>query len=145
MHKKELFKGIFYYFLFFFVITLDQLIKHRLRSSGGVYVCNQGISFGITISSYFYWIFFAFFFLLSLYLIFKKNALFKTFFVIGLILIFAGAISNASDKFLFNCILDYIYIFSGVFPIFNIADIAISTGSTLIILSLLNKNNNNCV
>jgi len=55
----------------------------------------------------------------------------------GLSLILTGAISNLIDRLLFGYVIDYLYL--KYFTIFNLADVYISVGAILIIISLYKK------
>ena len=56
--------------------------------------------------------------------------------LIALSLILGGAIGNLIDRILLGQVIDFILIYyqSSYFPIFNVADIAISLGAFLLIL-----------
>ena len=120
------------------VIILDQVLKYKIRLSGGFYVCNSDISFNLHVSFLFIWLVFTFLALFSLliYLLFKKNSKIGRVAAIGLSLILAGASSNILDRIFFGCVFDYINLFKSFFPIFNLADLAIFMGSFLIIVHL---------
>ena len=55
------------------LIIFDQLSKYIVRHSGGFYVCNPGIAFGIQIPEVLLWIVYAIIISLAIYLFFKKN------------------------------------------------------------------------
>ncbi|EKD96162.1 MAG: hypothetical protein ACD_24C00160G0003 [uncultured bacterium] len=121
----------------FCIIFIDQLIKYKIRSSGGFYICNEGISFNFLIPSILYWLVLGIF-LLAIVVYFVQSLDTTTYSQLSLILISGGALSNAIDRFLFKCVIDYIPTFS-FFPIFNMADVAIFLGSCLLLRSLLRK------
>ena len=133
----------FFFTISIVTITIDQVIKHKIRQIGGFYACNQGISFGILPSSLFFWIILLFFLLLSFFYLknLPKNYFNKPFFLFSLALLLGGAASNITDRLFFGCVLDFISINLLNFPLFNLADIAISLGSFLIILSHNQKSN----
>ncbi len=56
---------------------------------------------------------------------------------VSLCLILGGAIGNLIDRIVLGHVVDYILVWLGSypFPVFNIADVAISLGATLLILS----------
>ncbi len=123
------------------IFLLDQFIKHKIRLSGGFYVCNQGISFGLGMHPLLFWLLtalfiFSFFYLLK-YL--GKKALSSPYFILASVFIFSGALSNMSDRLFFGCVFDYITLFQKIFPVFNVADISIFTGSCILIFFIYRK------
>jgi signal peptidase II len=128
-------------FLGLFVVILDQILKYKIRQDGGFYLCNSGISFGIQLPVPIFWLILGLFlFFLAVYFIFlHKQAFSLNFLFLGLSLIMGGALSNISDRFFFGCVLDYISIFKNFFPIFNVADVGISSGLLFILFSLTRK------
>jgi signal peptidase II len=122
-------------------IIIDQLLKYKIRSDSGFYICNKGISFSLGINPIFFWIvlfsFLLFIFIYSKYLI--KTAQLTPFFLLALILIVGGALSNGIDRLFLGCVIDFISIGWSFLPIFNPADVAISLGSFLLSLLLLSK------
>ncbi len=127
----------------FFLIILDRFLKYRLYTSGGFYVCNPGISFGITLSNFVFWLLLVFFIIIFAYWIFffynKKayTSLFIVFFVV------LGALSNIFDRLIFGCVMDYLFIFGEFFPIFNFADVVICVSITIFVCFLI-KNKRFC-
>lgn len=75
------------------------------------------------------------------YMIWKrpKNPLLCT----SLALIFAGALGNAIDRIAYGYVVDFINLSFMNFPVFNIADIAITIGAVLIVVYevFFDKNN----
>ncbi len=125
------------FFLIIFFILLDQLSKYIVRSSGGFYICNKGIAFGISVPVILIWIiaitlFFYFDYLIST----LKSHLFK----LGLILILAGGISNLLDRATFGCVIDFIDL--KFWPVFNLADTFIVLGVIILLLGLKTDNKN---
>lgn len=132
-------------FLGLFIIIIDQLFKYKIRQSGGFYLCNSGISFGIQLPIPAFWLILGLFlFFLVVYFVFLHNTpVFSlNFLFLGLGLIIGGALSNVSDRLFFGCVLDYISFFKKFFPVFNVADIGIFGGSLFILFSLIKKPKN---
>lgn len=125
----------------FSVLIVDQFIKYKIRSTGGFYICNQGISFGLRLPNLLFWLIISFFVLLGLYWFKHSSDIFlqnKPFFVFtGLFL--GGILSNLFDRLFFSCVFDYIFPFWQKLPVFNLADISISV-SVFILILLLSKN-----
>jgi len=55
------------------LVAIDQLFKHIVRHSGGFYICNPGIAFGIQIPEALFWLVYAVIIGLAIYLFLKKN------------------------------------------------------------------------
>ena len=156
-----------YFFIFsvFFILTaLDQFIKHKIRSMGGFYVCNQNLAFGLNFLS----LMPAFVSILIIALIgvnFEKSKfkfeilslrnlkLFRIsnfgFGHFSASLIVLGALSNLLDRILFGCVIDYIDLkfwpasiamrSIASWPVFNLADVFISIGAIMLIAKLFRK------
>ena len=129
-----------YLVLFLIILSIDQIFVHKIRQLGGFYVCNSGISFSIHLPPLFLWLIPGSVIILLFIFSSKKTAYQCSLFMIGLIFIFSGAFSNILDRIFFGCVVDYIFIFKNFFPVFNLADCAISLGSLLIIIDLLSMN-----
>jgi len=127
--------GNVYCFIFFFsLLVFDQLSKYLIRLYDGFYICNLGISFGIQLPNYLFWILWIGIIAVLLYFISKK-----TFFLtqIPLILVLAGAISNIIDRFYLGCVIDFIDL--KIWPVFNFADISISIGAIMLVITIFKK------
>lgn len=123
------------FFLFVFLILIDQISKYIIRHIGGFYICNKGISFGVQISEnifFFLWLVILSFFLYGLY---KKYFIKNTLYII---LILSGAVSNLIDRAHYGCVVDFIDL--NFFPVFNLADFFISIGAIGIVYVLYKKN-----
>jgi signal peptidase II len=141
-------------FLFVFLIFIDQVSKYIIRSSGGFYICNEGIAFGIEIYEKLFWIIFIFIFVLFYFFVKKNYAMpagrrelgiksqeiskYRIFNISCLILVVSGAVSNLIDRAQYGCVIDFIDL--KFFPVFNLADIFISIGATGIVYVLYKKN-----
>ncbi len=124
------------------LVFLDRVIKwvvvgrHLFWQIGPLrlsVVYNDGIAFGL-FSDWPAWILIAINFLLILVLLFvllgiKREQILV---LIGGILIFSGAIGNFIDRLFVGSVVDYIHL--GRFPVFNLADVMISVGVTVILL-----------
>jgi signal peptidase II len=120
------------FFLFATLVALDQFAKYIFFSS----ICNQNIAWSIPIAPaifYFAWIVIIGF---LIFLFFKANLYYQKIFLIA---IFSGAISNIIDRFRLGCVIDYIDI--KIWPVFNLADVYITIGVILILLSLRRNKN----
>lgn len=61
---------------------------------------------------------------------------------VSLALILGGAVGNLLDRIFFGYVIDFIHFHLGTwsFPIFNIADVAITIGAFMLIIDLFKKN-----
>lgn len=128
---------LFFSFLSVFstIVLADQFLKYKIRLSGGFYLCNKGIAFGINIHDGVFWLILSLFFPLFIFFLYKRRN-WSLFFIISLSLFLSGSFSNIIDRMIFGCVLDYITIFQGFFPVFNLADVSITFGFFIFILSL---------
>ena len=112
------------------VIFLDQVSKSFAGNFLSV-TCNKGIAFGIGNALVFVPVFalVIIFWLLKI----EKSPRNKT----GLMLILSGGVSNLIDRIYHDCVRDFISI--SKFPLFNLADIAITIGALVLVLSLFKK------
>jgi lipoprotein signal peptidase len=146
---------IFYLIIFIVLVFFDQLSKYLIRSSGGFYICNKGIAFGIKLPEKLILIFsFALIlFLGGLILNYKfkilneiKNLKLKNLCLLenlkfkiensktsswGLVLIISGGLSNTLDRLQHGCVIDFIDL--KFWPLFNLADTFIVIGAIMII------------
>jgi signal peptidase II len=116
-----------------FLIFIDQLTKYLIRQTGGFYICNTGVAWGIhlpflIISLAIAGIFLAFFH-------FYKKQLAQS--ISYLAMIFAGGISNLIDRLFFGCVIDFIDIKIFNYPLFNLADVFIVIGAIIISYQIL--------
>lgn len=124
--------------LLLFLILIDQLIKYIIRSSGGFYICNKGIAFGINLP---YWLILGLIIVILVFASFLisnfkfQSASWRT--NLALALILSGAISNLLDRLYFGCVIDFIDL--KIWPIFNLADIFICVGAFLFTIKLNRK------
>lgn len=75
--------------------------------------------------------------LLLIYILFSKKYFTGRLEKISLALILGGAISNLIDRIVYAYVRDFIYLKFINFAVFNIADMSITIGAILIIISLL--------
>jgi len=145
------------YLLTLFIILLDQVTKilTKIYLKGGnpdggdrtltiikyvlklTYVENPGMAFGIRIGNdVFFSIFTSLTSLVILYLLYKlKNKQYSI--QVALSLILAGAIGNLFDRIIYGKVVDFIYVELIKWPVFNIADIAVTIGMIVWITQVL--------
>ncbi len=120
--------------IFIFLVFVDQITK----IASGFFsnnisfinpICNKYIAWGLPVKpAFFYPLWLAIIFLLIMFFWQKNNSRIK----IGFIFILSGAVSNLIDRFLHSCVIDFIDI--KVWPIFNLADVYIIIGATILLI-----------
>lgn len=138
-----------YYYLFIGIILFDQIVKRivSLNMKAGetipivqnafhiTYILNPGAAFGILENERVFFIIAGFLVLaLGVYLLpkLKKQEKLIRF---GSIFLLAGAVGNLIDRIRNGLVIDFIDF--RVWPVFNIADIAICSGTFFIIYSVI--------
>lgn len=146
-------KNIFYTLTFLALIIIDQFAKYEIRTSGGFYICNPGIAFGLEVPYLYLLLFFGF---VCIGLFFWKNVGWKiessseklklekkkshfrfSIPLFSFLLITAGALSNILDRLHYGCVIDFIDL--GFWPVFNLADVYITIGAGMLLLNILTK------
>jgi signal peptidase II len=121
--------------LVFFVLCH---ISHQLL--GQPAVCNTGIGLGIETPRAILIILMVLTLLLASFLfrnILQNTAKLTPTVLLGGSFLFGGALSNIVDRLLIGCVPDFFHI--GWFPAFNVADIGISLGAFLLLVSIVYK------
>jgi signal peptidase II len=138
--------------LILIILSLDQLSKIIVTKSlilnqsipviKGVFhlslIHNRGAAFGILKNQLPLFNFSAIFAIILIYLNLrnaKRNA--PPIFVLSLVLILAGAIGNLIDRLFLGYVVDFIDL--RIWPVFNIADSAITIGAILLAWSMLSQ------
>lgn len=135
--------NIIYFFLFLFLVFLDQLTKFFIRTNylsnssrqflffNLTYVVNTGVSFGLFKGNNLLFLFLlliAFiFFLYKLTKLKKRQFIFK----IPLIFLCSGILGNLLDRIFLGYVVDFIDF--NFWPVFNLADSYISISAILIL------------
>jgi len=143
-----------------FVILLDQLTKAWIDATmhlhdaypviegffNIIYIRNPGAAFGFMAgaSPLFRSVFFLAVTLAAILLILhylRQTGVRETSVVLSLALILAGAVGNLIDRVRFGEVIDFLDVYVGTYhwPAFNVADAAITTGASLLLLILLGK------
>ena len=129
MNKEARIKCFYFFALLGVLIAIDQLSKYLIRHFGGFYICNPDISWSFHISSYIFWILWVLIIVALLLLLLRKELFYISYCIIFII---SGAISNVIDRLYFGCVIDFIVFH--FWPIFNLADIFIVTGTLLLLV-----------
>ena len=106
-----------------------------------VLVENRGAAFGLGQGGK--WLFVALAALISVFLLYDlwkgSRAEAGALRGIGETMVVAGAVGNALDRVRLGYVIDFIYVKLIDFPVFNVADICVTAGCALIVLSLLTE------
>ncbi len=145
--RQRLSKGLPFFFTALAVVILDQVSKFLIRANQDIlpipeegffrinYVTNVGGVFGILGNQAFLLTLTAIVGIAAI-LIYMRYPHFKSMLVrIALGLLLGGAVGNLIDRLAFGWVVDFIDI--GAWPVFNLADSAITVGVILMIYYLL--------
>ncbi len=144
----------------FVILALDQATKHWARgylSAHGpvpllknvfdlTLVYNQGAAFGMLQSGTFFLILVSIFCIGAILLMMFRRAIFQK--ILGLdpddlcvrpalALILGGAVGNLIDRLRFSYVIDFLHLHH--WPVFNVADSAITVGGVLIVVAFIRK------
>lgn len=123
------------------IILIDQFNKYKIRSNGGFYICNNGMSFGFHLPNIPFWIILILFMaIISTYLFSNKKNNFSSWLILGYGLFFGGTISNLADRFFYGCVIDHISTSWNFLPVFNTSDITIFLGACLLLVANYKNN-----
>lgn len=143
--KKSILRFGLFIILILPIILINQLALNKILSGEGSYFCNKGISFGLIIAGWFWlvWFLFLFFLIFFLFQNYTKN---KNNFLIPIAsaLLLGGILFNISDRLNYGCVVDYIPLKMGTNLIFNLSDMEIFIGLSIIIFFLFKNKNKNC-
>ncbi len=144
---------MYYYLLALVIIALDQITKaiivNKMELGESIQVIenflyitshrNPGAAWGILAGKM--WFFYIVTVVVIVALVFYIQKMAKTHMLVGvaLALMLGGAIGNFIDRILHQEVVDFIdtYIFGYNFPIFNVADSALTVGVALLIIYML--------
>ena len=144
---------MYYYLLALVIIALDQITKaiivNKMELGESIQVIenflyitshrNPGAAWGILAGKM--WFFYIVTVVVIIALVFYIQKMAKTHMLVGvaLALMLGGAIGNLIDRILHQEVVDFIdtYIFGYNFPIFNVADSALTVGVALLIIYML--------
>lgn len=138
-------------FIGFLAIILDQLVKIYVVSNMRIgesipviedifhltYVLNPGAAFGILENQRWFFITICVAILLGVAIFYKSIRRECAMFRYGLGLLLGGAVGNLIDRIQNGLVVDFLDF--RIWPVFNIADIAICVGAVMLVVSLLNE------
>lgn len=136
------------------ILIIDQLSKYIVLKNfrpeqslpiiKGIFhislVCNKGIAFGLFSGKdpSLIWIFYlCVIIIVFVFIFYKKFFPKRKFSRIFLSLILAGAVGNLIDRIRFGCVVDFLDF--RIWPVFNVADSAITIGTVLLILQMFKQ------
>ena len=135
------------------VLIGDQLSKHWaetwLRTNGeykiwdGVlhlrYVENRGAAFGVLQNQKYFFVFVALIFIGVIVFVLIKVPTQKKYYSLNILLVMiaAGAVGNMIDRVRYDYVVDFIYLVCIQFPIFNMADIYVTTSTVILVFQIL--------
>lgn len=136
-------------FLIIGIILIDQLSKFYIQETMTIgmshpiitgvfhitYILNPGAAFGILENQRIFFIFIAIAMIFVVAYIYPKLSSNSSLLRLGIALLVGGAIGNVIDRVKFGYVVDFFDF--RIWPIFNIADITIVIGVTLIIYSMV--------
>lgn len=143
---------IFYLLTFLVIVVGDQMTKvivdHTLSYGASysiidnffyfTYSHNTGAAWGILSGKISLFLIVSLIAIVGIVYYFMQSASYQKLTRFGLVLVFGGLVGNLIDRLLFGYVRDFIdfIIFGYNFPIFNVADMAITIGMFLIILEV---------
>lgn len=101
------------------------------------YIQNPGAAFGILENQRYLFILIAAVLIVAVIYFYKKIIQLSKLFQVGIALLFGGAIGNMIDRIFIGRVIDYMDF--RIWPVFNLADIAIVSGCAIIAFNLLFK------
>lgn len=143
--------------LSFFVVIVDQITKFLIRLSFEygkpqnivgdwvrlTYIENPGMAFGIQVGGQTFFTIFAILATIVIFVYILRARQERWLLRVALALILGGAIGNLIDRFLYGKVVDFIDVGIGEtrWPIFNVADSAVTIGMIiLVILVIFDRN-----
>jgi len=132
------------------IIILDQITKYMVRNNMQIgeslpvihdvfyitYVQNRGAAFSILQNQHFFTIFLPIIAMgICVYFLFKVRDKYNKLLTYAVILVLAGGLGNLTDRIIFGFVTDMFNF--RVFPVFNVADIAVTCGCVLGLIYVL--------
>lgn len=125
-------------------MTLNQEIVLIPKLLSILYVKNTGAAFSILQDNTIFLTVINALFIIVLHLFIKREKNLSKFSCLSLGLIMGGMFGNLIDRIIHHGVIDFIYISLIDFPVFNIADIGITIGVILLLISfIIEKRSNN--
>ena len=141
------------FMLFVILVIADQLTKHlavvRLKNQAAYnlingilefnYLENRGAAFGVLQNQKYFFVFVALIFIGVIVFVLIKVPTQKKYYSLNilLVMIVAGAVGNMIDRVRYDYVVDFIYLVCIQFPIFNVADIYVTTATVILVFQIL--------
>ena len=141
------------FMLFVILVITDQLTKHlavvRLKNQAahnlinGIlefnYLENRGAAFGVLQNQKYFFVFVALIFIGVIVFVLIKVPTQKKYYSLNILLVMiaAGAVGNMIDRVRYDYVVDFIYLVCIQFPIFNVADIYVTTATVILVFQIL--------
>ena len=141
------------FMLFVILVIADQLTKHlavvRLKNQAAYnlingilefnYLENRGAAFGVLQNQKYFFVFVALIFIGVIVFVLIKVPTQKKYYSLNILLVMiaAGAVGDMIDRVRYDYVVDYIYLVCIQFPIFNMADIYVTTSTVILVFQIL--------
>ena len=141
------------FMLLVILVTADQLTKHlavvRLKNQAAYnlingilefnYLENRGAAFGVLQNQKYFFVFVALIFIGVIVFVLIKVPTQKKYYSLNILLVMiaAGAVGNMIDRVRYDYVVDFIYLVCIQFPIFNVADIYVTTATVILVFQIL--------
>lgn len=141
------------FMLFVILVIADQLTKHlavvRLKNQAAYnlingilefnYLENRGAAFGVLQNQKYFFVFVALIFIGVIVFVLIKVPTQKKYYNLNILLVMiaAGAVGNMIDRVRYDYVVDFIYLVCIQFPIFNVADIYVTTATVILVFQIL--------
>ena len=141
------------FMLFVILVIADQLTKHlavvRLKNQAAYnlingilefnYLENRGAAFGVLQNQKYFFVFVALIFIGVIVFVLIKVPAQKKYYSLNILLVMiaAGAVGNMIDRVRYDYVVDFIYLVCIQFPIFNVADIYVTTATVILVFQIL--------
>lgn len=141
------------FMLFVILVITDQLTKHlavvRLKNQAAYnlingilefnYLENRGAAFGVLQNQKYFFVFVALIFIGVIAFVLIKVPAQKKYYSLNILLVMiaAGAVGNMIDRVRYDYVVDFIYLVCIQFPIFNVADIYVTTATVILVFQIL--------
>ena len=141
------------FMLFVILVIADQLTKHlavvRLKNQAAYnlingilefnYLENRGAAFGVLQNQKYFFVFVALIFIGVIVFVLIKVPTQKKYYSLNILLVMiaAGAVGIMIDRVRYDYVVDFIYLVCIQFPIFNVADIYVTTATVILVFQIL--------
>lgn len=141
------------FMLFVILVIADQLTKHlavvKLKNQAAYnlingilefnYLENRGAAFGVLQNQKYFFVFVALIFIGVIVFVLIKVPTQKKYYSLNILLVMiaAGAVGNMIDRVRYDYVVDFIYLVCIQFPIFNVADIYVTTATVILVFQIL--------